>query len=111
MTHESTRPGLSPEALQALSKTLTDNGLLIEAGWTALRAAAIPKDAPALQLEEMRNSFFAGAQHLFSSIMTILDPGTEPTDADLGRMALIQDELNRFIRDYQLRRLPAEGSA
>lgn len=104
-------PDAYRDGLQKLARDLTEKGKLIEAGWIALRLAALPADAPPIQLEEMRNAFFAGAQHLFGSIMDILDPGEEPTDADLRRMDLIDRELKAFIADYQVRRMPAEGSA
>lgn len=55
--------------LEQLSRRLADEGKLIEAGWVGLRLAAVPLNAPAAQLEEMRNAFMAGAQHLFSSII------------------------------------------
>jgi hypothetical protein len=87
--------------LERLTKELLDKGLLIESGWVSLRLAALPENAPALQLEEMRNAFFAGAQHVFSSIMTMLDPGEEPTDDDLRRMDLIHSELDHFITAYR----------
>jgi hypothetical protein len=51
----------------------------------------------------MRGAFFAGAQHLFASIMVIMDPGAEPTAADLARMSQIHEELERFVRDYEER--------
>lgn len=89
--------------LKNLEKDLLNEGKLIEAGWIGLRIAAVPLDAPAIQLEEMRNAFFAGAQHLLSSIMSILDLGNEPTEADMARMALIQDELDRFIEVFSAR--------
>ena len=97
--------------LERLSRELTDNGKLIEAGWLGLRIACELENAPAIQLEEMRNAFFAGAQHLFSSIMTILEPGAEPTDKDLERFDLIDKELRSFINDFSIRRLPTEGRA
>lgn len=97
--------------LQRLSQELNDKGKLIEAGWISLRLAAVPLDAPAIQLEEMRNAFFAGAQHLFSSIMTILDDGPDATDKDLNRMDLIDQELREFIEDFSMRRLPTGGRA
>ncbi len=98
--------------VDALAKELTDKGLLIEAGFVSLRHAAMAKDATALQVDEMRSAFFAGAQHLFASIMSILDPGDdEPTENDLRRMSLISDELDRFIADYKLRHGVSEGSA
>jgi hypothetical protein len=96
--------------LERLSRELADKGKLIEAGWVGLRIAAVPLDAPAVQLEEMRNAFFAGAQHLFSSIMTVLDPDAEPTEKDLERMDLIDRELKVFINDYTARNIPTQGS-
>lgn len=101
----------TPEFLDRLARELTDQGRLIEAGWIGLRLAAIPLNAPDVQLAEMRNAFFAGAQHLFGSIMGILDPGEEPTDADMNRMDLIDKELRGFIADFQIRHMPTEGSA
>lgn len=89
--------------LEQLSKRLADDGKLIEAGWMGLRASVIPPDAPAIQLQEMRMAFLAGAQHLFSSIMSILDPGTNPTKADLRRMDLIDRELNAFAEELKTR--------
>lgn len=97
--------------LERLSREFTDQGKLIEAGWIGLRLAAIPMDASAVQLDEMRSAFFAGAQHLFASIMTILDPGEEPTDADLRRIDLIDAELKTFIADYSARHIPTKGNA
>ena len=89
------------EFLERLSRELTDQGKLIEAGWIGLRLAAIPEDAPKLQLQEMRMAFFAGAQHLFGSIMAILDEDREPTDADLRRMDLIDKELRGYLADFK----------
>lgn len=94
--------------LERLSRELTDHGKLIEAGWVGLRIAAIPLDASAVQLDEMRNAFFAGAQHLFGSVMTIMDPGVGPTEKDIERIALIARELRAFIKDFTTRNLPAE---
>jgi hypothetical protein len=91
------------KALEQLSRELVDKGLLIEAGWTAMRASVIPENASVIQLREMRMAFFAGAQHLFGSIMGILDPGAEPTDDDLKRMESISDELDTFIAEMKER--------
>lgn len=97
--------------LEQLSRELADKGKLIEAGWIGLRIACELEDAPKIQLEEMRNAFFAGAQHLFSSIMTIMEPDSEPTEKDLQRMDLIDKELRAFINDFTLRNIPTGGSA
>lgn len=98
------------EQLERLSKDLADHGKLIEAGFVGMRLTAIPLDAPEVQVDEMRKAFMAGAQHLFASIMTILDPGEEPTDADLRRIGLIDDELREYA-DKLMADLPTSGRA
>lgn len=87
--------------LQRFQRELADQGKLIEAGWVGLRLAAIDPDAPPDQLTEMRMAFFAGAHHLFGALMDVLDPDAEPTDADMKRMALIDNELDGFIEDFK----------
>jgi hypothetical protein len=91
------------ELLEALSKRLADEGKLIEAGWMTLRALALSPDASQVQIDEMRMAYMAGAQHLFASIMSVLDPGEEPTDADLRRMDLIEKELAAFREEISHR--------
>lgn len=98
------------EFLRSLERELVDKGKLIEAGWIGLRLAAIPEDADRTQLESMKEAFFAGAQHLFASIMDILEDDREPTEADLKRMDLINAELDGFIRDFA-KKHGLEGSA
>jgi hypothetical protein len=97
--------------LERISRELTDQGKLIEAGWLGMRIACQLENAPPLQLQEMRMAFFAGAQHLLGSIMAILDPGEEPTDKDMERMDLIQRELKAFVDDFTIRYCPTEGRA
>jgi hypothetical protein len=97
--------------LEALSRRLADEGKLIEAGWVSMRIHAIPLNAPAVQLESMRLAFMGGAQHLFASIMTILDPGTEETEADMRRMALIDRELESYREELELMVARTKGSA
>jgi hypothetical protein len=90
--------------IDEVSRRLADEGKLIELGWYSLRQKAVPADAPEVLTDEMRMAFFAGAQHVFASIMGILEPGAEPTDADMRRLSLtakelqeFEDELKRFI--------------
>jgi len=87
--------------LESLTRELMNQGRIIEAGWVALRIAAVPPDAPQVQIQEMRKAFMAGAQHLFSSIMTCLDEDSEPTSGDLRRMDLIARELEIFGRELE----------
>lgn len=91
------------KALDKLAAGLADKGLLIEAGWASLRAAAVPLDAPKVQLDEMRNAFFAGAQHLLGAMMQFLEPGEEPTRKDMRRMDRIAKELETFGEQLKAR--------
>lgn len=82
-----------------------DRGHIIEMGFATMVAAMYPgwQDMPKQQLDDLRSAFFGGAQHLFGSIMGMLDPGSEPTDRDMRRMDMIAHELNAFIEDYKQR--------
>lgn len=91
----------SEEAARKLIAELSDKGKIIEGGWEGFRLLVINKDAPQIQIEEMRAAFFAGAQHLFASIMNFLETGEEPTDQDMRRMAFIQYELSAFAANFQ----------
>lgn len=83
--------------LDELTKSLVDRGKLIQAGWIALRVLAIPEDAPQVQIIEMQKAFFSGAQHLLSSIMTMLEPGGDPTEKDIKRLESIHEELKAWV--------------
>jgi hypothetical protein len=91
---------LDREHLIDLQRRLADDGKLIEAGWIGLRLAAIDPEAPDIQLREMRNAFFAGAQHLFAAINDVLDEDSEPTVDDLYRMTKIDAELRTFAVEF-----------
>jgi hypothetical protein len=95
--------------LERLTRELADEGKLVESGWVSLRLMAIPENASALQLEEMRNAFFAGAQHVFGSMMAMFDEGEEATEADMRRMDLMSAELNEFIDKFKLKHVVTHG--
>lgn len=87
----------------ALIKKLADEGRIIEGGFQAMRAAIIAPDAPQVQVDEMRIAYMGGAQHLFASIMNMLDPDKDPTPRDLVRMTLIANELDAFTQELKAR--------
>lgn len=87
-------------ALQ-ITKDLSAQGKLIEGGFAGFRLMAMHKDSPQIQVDEMRMAFFAGAAHLFSCIMAVLDPDEDPTDNDMDRLALIHKELDDFICAFE----------
>ena len=96
--HEITR-----EMIDAISKKLADDGKIIAAGFAGLRLSIIPPGAPQAQVDDMEAAYMGGAQHLWSSIMSILDPEAEPTLADLRRMDLIDKELRAYATRLQER--------
>jgi hypothetical protein len=83
-----------------LTIRLMDEGKLIQGGWEGYKMQLDPR-AGAVQVEETRIAFYAGAHHVFQSIMTAMDPGKEPTEQDMARIALIQAELDEFIAAYR----------
>lgn len=97
-----------------VSKALIDEGKLIEAGFAGYRLYVMSKDAGPVQVDECRLAFMAGAEHLFSSIMSTLDADAEPTAADLKRIDQIHTELERWREAVKTRiaqKQPTEGSA
>lgn len=98
-----------------ITKYLVDKGNLVEAGWIGFMAAAMPDNAPDVQVEEMRNAFFAGAQHIFGSITSFLSDGPDPTAEDFERFVKINAELTAFYKDfmqrYALHHAQAEGQS
>jgi hypothetical protein len=78
-----------------IAKEWADKGKLIEGGWQIYLAFGL-QSASHIQRTEMRKAYFLGAQHLFASIMSIMDKGSEPTEKDLERMTLISNELEDF---------------
>ena len=85
------------ELADSLAKQLTHEGKLIEAGWIVYDKLVLSPNAPQIQRDECRMAFFSGAQHLFGSIMSIMEEDAEPTPADLERMSQIQAELENFL--------------
>lgn len=87
------------EFVTKLQEALIAEGKIIEGGFAGLMVAAFPQGVGEVQRTEMRKAFFAGANHLFATIISMLDPGQEPTDADMGKMDLIHKELQNFQKE------------
>lgn len=95
------------EHVKKLTASLVDAGKIIEGGWVGFSLAVLPEGVSQTQVDEMRKAFFAGAHHLFSSIMSVLDPGHEPTARDLRRMDQIYEELQAFKKDFEAKHAAA----
>lgn len=102
---------MEKSAIDKIARALTDEGKLIEAGWCGFEIGVISAGASATQRAEMRNAFFAGSLHLFTSIMSIMDDDKEATDADLSRLSMIHHELKEFGKELALKCTEVQGNA
>lgn len=102
---------LSMDEIKAFEKALADQGKVIEAGWYGFRHMTLHPDSPQIQVDEMRAAFFGGAMHLFSTLMSVMDSGADPSDNDMVRMDKIAGELEAFFAEFKLKNFPAEGEA
>ena len=102
---------IQEKAVAAITMAAADNGRIIEVGFDALRELAIAPDAPQAQIDEMRIAYMAGAQHVWASIMSILDHGDDETPGDLMRMAKMQAELDAWRQTLELRLGKTDGAA
>ena len=93
------------EMVNEITKKLVDGGFIVEAGWMSFKLLTLSPHAPAEQVEALRLAFFAGAQHLWGSIFSVLDSGSEPTERDLRRMDIINRELQEFIKNFKREKL------
>jgi hypothetical protein len=69
----------------------------------------VDKDSP--QYEEFRLCFMAGAEHLFTNILNVLDDGDDITPNDERRMMNVQREITHWIGVLSNRINPPQGSA
>lgn len=96
--------------LERLHLELIERGQVIEAGWISLRLAAIPLNAPALQIAEMHKAYMAGAQHMWATVFAAMDGDSEPTADDMRRLDLIAAEM-KVYGDKLMADLPTQGRA
>jgi hypothetical protein len=89
------------ELVARLTREAGDSGQILQLGWLAFQKILIPEGSPANQVTSMRIAFYAGAEFLFASIMTILEPGQEPTARDLERMERIFVEIEAFREEIR----------
>lgn len=73
----------------------------VREAWTDFEASVMPKNAPEVQRVGMRWAFYAGALSLFSTIMTMLEPGQDATEADLANMDDLKKEFDAYQAELQ----------
>ena len=79
----------------------TQNPRLIGAKFDHYASRHIPRNASKTQYIETRRAFYAGVATLWGTVMSLLDPGEEATDADLALCQSIDDELQEFLSDVE----------
>lgn len=87
------------ELLKNLSQKYADRGQIIEAGWRGFvalfRRPTAPENSGAEEV--MRFAFYAGAHHLFTSMLAMFPPtGGDVTDDDKRRFDALQEEVSDF---------------
>lgn len=64
--------------------------------WERYSEKVLPRGAGEVQVTETRRAFYAGGTALFYAVMAMLEPGSEPTEADMRAMTALRDELDAF---------------
>lgn len=87
----------------------------IKTHWDTFMRVAMPPDAPAIQITEMRNAFYAGCAMLFAEIMEQLDNPELSNDTGGEFLSEIHAEINEFvagkIENALLRRVSGDNPA
>lgn len=96
LTDDTPLPEAEPEPPEFRATTPIHS---VAAAWAELSQHIFDGDTTATQRNEMRRAFYAGATTLFQTIMAMLDPGTEPTPADLAKMDRLHAELKHFTSE------------
>lgn len=73
----------------------------VRSTWNEYRRMVLPATAPAIQLQECRRAFYAGAEMLMVAIMAGLDPGPGATPSDLDYLTELHQELLAFAQEVQ----------
>ncbi len=69
--------------------------------WAEFFARCIPPEASEIQRRETRRAFYAGGAALFQTILTLLEPGAEPTEGDLLLLDDLKAEFDGFAKDLE----------
>jgi biotin synthase-like enzyme len=92
---------LNKEEVEEVARDLCARGQILLAGWIAYKHLVVGQHAPAPQLEIARMAFYAGAQHLFGTLLALLDPDAEPTERDLHMMQSVNSELEAYLATFK----------
>ena len=83
---------------------MTRQRRLIEQGWRSYAEHVLPKNASAVQKQETRRAFYAGAGLLFEALTNAVGPDDVSEDAGMDIMASVDTEIRQFLRDVTVGR-------
>ena len=97
---------MTPEMKRAFVKAITtkavDDGHLIEFGWRVMIKVTEDIIGHPEKLEGIaRDTFFAGAEFIFTTLMGVLEGGQEATEKDLDRMTSVHNELEAWRKGME----------
>ena len=93
-----------------INAVAADSGSMVETGFAAYCAIVLP-GADKAEKDRHRIAFFAGAQHVFATLIGVMSDHDDPTPADLMRMDKLHAELETFAGDMRALLAPPRGSA
>lgn len=82
--------------VERLTARLVAEGKLVEAGWAGYLIDVVPPNATPVEIENQRLAFYAGAHHLFESIVTMFGDDVEPSGDDIDKLDSVANELADF---------------
>ena len=98
---ESKPPPPPPPPVRPTVRVERPRVFTLAAAWTAFEQSVFSPEIGAVQRREMRRAFYCGAHELFATILQMLEPGEEATEADLTKMHDLNNELERFATDLK----------
>lgn len=86
-------------------------GLLVETGWQIHKGIILQIADNDPRLFDIRLAFMAGAEHVFTSLIGMMDEGDEITDGDMKKMALLDQEIGKIRAELELAFYETKGTS
>lgn len=89
--------------------TLAKDQKLIESEWIGFKIAiGLDDSASQIQIDEMRNAFYAGARFMDTTIVQLGEADIKPSEFDAAING-IEAEFATFLSDFAAKNLPTAG--
>ena len=81
----------------------------VEKAWQSYRDLVLANRISDDQRTECRLAFWAGASVLFNIMINMLDDDHEPTAADLAKMDVLNNEIDKFCKTFDAEIMKRHG--